>query len=106
MEVLNSLGHGLLEKPYEQALAIELRLSGVPFVQQPRYEVTYKGCAVGCFVPDLVAYERIVVDTKVVDYLGDAEQGQMVNYLRITGLNTGLLLNFRRPRLQWRQVRL
>lgn len=95
-----------MEEPYEQALAVELRLNGVPFVQQPRYEVTYKGSPIGCFVPYLVAYERIVVDTKVIDHLGEVEQGQMINYLRITGLDMGLLLNFRRPSLQWRQVRL
>ena len=106
MEVLNTLGHGLLEKPYEHALTVEFRLKGVPFQQQPRYQVTYKGHEVGCFVPDLIVYERIVVDTKVVEQLGNVERGQMLNYLKITGLDMGLLLNFRHPRLEWRRVSL
>ncbi|MDZ7749793.1 MAG: GxxExxY protein [Halofilum sp. (in: g-proteobacteria)] len=84
MEVLNELGHGLLEKPYERALAVELGCRAIPYRQQPRYAVAYKGQPVGEFVPDLVVFDRIVVDTKVVDRLTDHEIGQVLNYLRIT----------------------
>jgi GxxExxY protein len=51
-----------------------------------------------------VVYDSIVVDTKVVERIGDLECGQMLNYLKITQLNSGLLLNFSRPRLEWRRV--
>jgi len=104
MEVLNTLGHGLLEKPYEEALVVEFRLNRIPHVRQPRYGVQYKGNKIGTFVPDLVVYDSIVVDTKVVERIGDLECGQMLNYLKITQLNSGLLLNFSRPRLEWRRV--
>ena len=104
IEVLNTLGHGLLEKPYENALVVELGLGGIPHVQQPRFNVEYKGVVVGEYVPDLIVYERLVVDTKVVERIGDHELGQMINYLRITGLPVGLILNFRYAKLEWKHV--
>lgn len=64
IEVLNVLGHGLLEKPYENALAVEFRLRGIPFRQQPSFDVVYKGESVGLFVPDLIAYDAVIIDTK------------------------------------------
>jgi GxxExxY protein len=104
MEVLNELGHGLIEKPYENALAIELGLRGIPFRQQPRFDVVYKGVCVSEYVPDLVCYDRLIVDTKVVDGIGNHEIGQILNYLKITGLQVGLLLNFKRAKLEWKRI--
>ncbi|MDZ7828270.1 MAG: GxxExxY protein [Halofilum sp. (in: g-proteobacteria)] len=104
MEVLNQLGHGLLEKPYENALVVELSRQDIDFRQQPRFEVEYKGTKVGEYVPDLVVFDQMIVDAKVVDRLGDQEYGQMLNYLRITNMKVGLLLNFRYARLQWKRV--
>jgi GxxExxY protein len=104
MEVLNELGHGLHEKPYENALVIEFRLRGISCVQQQRYEVLYKGEEVGEYIPDLIAFEKIVVDTKVIEKITDHEIGQMMNYLRITGLRLGYLINFKRAKLEWKRV--
>ena len=73
-------------------------------MQQPHYEVVYKGVKVGEYVPDLIAFGAIVVDTKVVEAITDHELGQMLNYLKITGLKLGLILNFRRPKLEWERV--
>ncbi len=104
MEVLNTLGHGLNEKPYENALAVELRLHGIPFVQQARFDVLYKGVRVGEYIPDLLVGDEIVVDTKSSQAIGDAERGQMVNYLRITRRKVGLILNFGSPKLHWDRI--
>jgi len=104
MEVLNTLGHGLLEKPYENALVVEFCLQEILFEQQPRYEVTYKNVQVGEYVPDLVVYNSVVVDTKVIERIGDHEIGQMINYLKITGFRVGLIVNFKYSRLQWKRV--
>ncbi len=104
MEVLNTLGHGLLEKPYENALVVEFGLRGIPFTQQPRFDVRYKGVRVGEYVPDLIAYGRLVVDAKVIERIGDHELGQMINYLKITDLPVGLILNFRHAKLEWKRV--
>jgi GxxExxY protein len=104
MEVLNELGHGLHEKPYENALVVEFGLSSIPFLQQPHYEVLYKGVNVGEYIPDLIAFGAIVVDAKVVEAITDHERGQMLNYLKITGLKLGLILNFRRAKLEWERI--
>ena len=104
MEVINVLGHGLLEKPYENALAVEFGLRGIAFEQQPKYDVIYKSVHVGVYVPDLIVRGTIVVDTKTIDRIGDHEKGQMLNYLGLTGLRVGLILNFKRARLEWQRV--
>ena len=65
MTVLNTLGPGLLEKPYENALVVEFGLQGILYEQQPRFNVEYKGVVVGEYVPDLIAFDGIVVDTKL-----------------------------------------
>ncbi len=104
MEVLNVVGHGLLEKPYENALAVEFGLRGIPYTQQPRFDVMYKGVRIGEYLPDLIVFDRVVVDTKVIDSITDVQVGQVLNYLKITGLRVGLVLNFKRPKLDWRRV--
>ena len=104
MEVLNTLGHGLLEKPYENALAVELGLKGIPFKQQPRFEVIYKSVRVGEYSPDLIVFDHIVVETKTIDRITDLERGQILNYLKITQLRVGLILNFKRPQLEWERL--
>src|SRR5689334_10455129 len=80
IEVLNALGHGLVEKPYENALVVEFGLQGVPCQQQPSFDILYKGHEVGLFIPDLIAFDAVVVDTKVIDRITDHERGLMLNY--------------------------
>lgn len=104
MEVLNVLGHGLLEKPYENALAVELRMRGIPFTQQPQYDVIYKGEQVGLYIPDIIAFGKVIVELKTIDRIGDHELGQVLNYLKLTGLRVGLILNFKRAKLEWKRV--
>ena len=104
IEVINTLGHGLHEKPYENALGVEFRLKAIPCEQQKRFQVDYKAVAVGEFVPDLIAGQAVIVDTKVIDRITDLERGQMMNYLRITGLKVGLILNFKRAKLEWERI--
>jgi len=103
-EVLNELGHGLLEKPYENALCVEFGIRKIPFNQQLRFDVRYKGVKVSEYVPDLIVSEIVVVDTKVIPRITDHEIGQMLNYLRITGLPVGLILNFKHSKLEWKRV--
>ncbi|MBN2308143.1 MAG: GxxExxY protein [Candidatus Hydrogenedentes bacterium] len=104
MELLNVLGHGFLEEPYENALVVELQLQGIPVQQQPRFEVRYKDVIVGEYVPDLICFDQIIVDTKTIDRITDHEIGQMLNYLKITGLRVGLILNFKHAKLEWKRV--
>jgi GxxExxY protein len=92
------------EKPYENALVVELRLRQIACDQQARFNVMYKTAKVGEYIPDLIADGRIIVDTKVIDRISNHERGQMINYLRITKLPVGLIFNFRYPKLQWERV--
>ena len=104
IEVLNTLGHGLVEKPYENALVVELGLRKIPFRQQPACDVLYKGHKIGLFIPDLIAFDCIVVDTKVIDRITDHERGLMLNYLTITNSRVGVILNFKRAKLEWVRI--
>ena len=104
MDVLNGVGHELHEKIYENALVVEFKLRGISFDQQRRFVVVYKEVQVGEFVPDLITHGAIVVDAKVIDRITDHERGQMLNYLRITTLRVGLILNFKHARLDWERI--
>src|SRR5213594_3697857 len=104
IEVLNTLGHGLVEKPYENALVVEFGLRNISFRQQPLFNVLYKEHKVGLFIPDLIAFDAVVVDTKVIDRITDHERGLMLNYLRITNLRVGVILNFKHRKLEWERI--
>jgi len=65
-----------------------------------------KGQKIGLFIPDLIAFDSLVVDTKVIDQITDHERGLMLNYLRITGLCVGVILNFKHPKLEWQRIAL
>jgi len=106
IEVLNALGHGLVEKPYENGLVIEFLLRKIPFQQQPPFDVVYKGQKIGIFVPDLIAFNSLVVDTKVIEKISDHERGLMLNYLRITGLRVSVIFNFKHSKLEWQRIAL
>ena len=106
IEILNTLGHGLLERPYENALVVEFGLRKIPSRQQPSFDVLYKGQKVGVFVPDLIAFDSVVVDPKMIERITDHERGLVLNYLRITGLRVGPILNFKHRKLEWERIAL
>ena len=93
-KVHNTLGHGFLEKVYENALRIELARQGLEVKQQEPIRVHYDGQVVGEFYADLSVEDRVIVELKAVRSLDKAHEVQLVNYLTATGVNTGLLLNF------------
>ena len=103
-EVLNEVGHGLNEKIYENSLTVLFKQHGVAFDQQRRFPVLFRGVLVGEFIPDLIAFGSVIVDTKVIDHITDHERGQMLNYLRITKLRVGLIVNFKNARLEFERV--
>ncbi|MFN6962147.1 MAG: GxxExxY protein [Pyrinomonadaceae bacterium] len=97
-EVYNSLGPGFLEKVYENALALELRSSGLIVEQQRPIEVFYKSTRVGEYFADIFVDKKVIVELKAVETLLDIHEAQLLNYLKATQIEVGLLLNFgRRP---------
>ena len=91
--VANTLGHGFLEKVYENALAHEIRKAGLSCEQQYAIPVKYDGVLVGDFVADLLVEQKIIVELKALSELNDVHLAQCLNYLRATRLKTCLLLN-------------
>ena len=103
-EVLNEIGHGLHEKIYENSLVVEFGLRDIDYSQQSEYPVLYNTVKVGTYVPDLIAFNTIVVDTKTIDRITNNERGKMLNYLNHTGLRVGLIINFKHAKLEWKRV--
>jgi GxxExxY protein len=103
-EVHNALGCGLLEKVYENALAHELALRKHVVTPQKEFTVTYKDKEVGVYCADLVVDDKVVVEVKSVNDLGDVHRAHVLNYLKVSGMRVGLLLNFARPKLKFERL--
>jgi GxxExxY protein len=104
-KVSNTLGAGFLEKVYENALAHELRQSGLRVEQQFPIPVYYDGVLVGDFFADLLVEAAVLVELKAVEAFDDVHTAQCLNYLRGTDLPLCLLLNFGKPRVQVKRLR-
>ncbi len=94
--VHNELGQGFLEKVYKNALALELREAGIKCDLEVPMSVRYHGCVVGDYVTDMIVEDKIIVEAKAVSELNSVHEVQLVNYLKATGLQVGLLINFGR----------
>jgi GxxExxY protein len=94
--VHSALGYGFLEKVYENALKVELEEGGLGVEQQVGMDVAYRGRVVGEYVADMVVDGKVIVEAKAVSELGKEHEVQLVNYLKATGIEVGLLINFGR----------
>jgi GxxExxY protein len=104
MRVHGGVGRGLREKTYERALVVDLQCEGLSVEQQNTYPVYYRGQLVDEFIPDLVVESSVIVDAKTIEAISDQERGQMLNYLRITGIRVGLIINFKNSSLEWERI--
>jgi GxxExxY protein len=102
MDVYNNLGCGLLESLYVGGLCVELRQARIPFEREKRFTVPYKGVEIGCYIANLVIENRLIVETKAIDLLCVAHSVQLVNYLAISKIDLGLLLNFGPRKLEFK----
>ena len=103
-EVIRELGHGLHAKPYEKALVPEFSRRHIPCEEQQRFPISYKTVQISENVPGLIAFQFVVMDTKVVEGITVHKRGLMLNSLRITGLQVGVILNFKRAKLEWERI--
>ena len=92
--VLDTLGTGLLEKVYENAMCIELEEMGLPFEQQKAMNVIYKGHLVGNYIADIIVDNKIILELKAADELVSENRMQLFNYMRLTKITYGMLINF------------
>ena len=104
MKLLNAIGNGFYEKIYENGLVVDQKKNPVPYDQQANYPIHYEGVEIGRFIPDLIAFNQIIVDTKTIHQITDREKGQMLNYLKVTGLNLGLIINFKHAKLEFERI--
>jgi len=102
--VSNVLGCGFLEKVYERALAIEIARNGREVKCQVPFHILYLGQTVGCYTADLVVDERLIVELKCVDSFCSEHMAQCINYLKASNLRLALLINFQKPRVEWKRV--
>lgn len=93
-KVYNTLGYGFLEKVYENALYIELEGIGFNIKKQEPIKVYYEGKEVGVYFADLVVNDTIIIELKATEYLIEENESQLINYLKATEMEVGLLLNF------------
>jgi GxxExxY protein len=100
LEVHRHLGPGFLESVYEEALAVELSLRGVPFVRQKPFGLSYKGHEIGEGRLDLLIGDELLVELKAVEALAPIHKAQVISYLKATGCHLGLLINFNVPVLK------
>ena len=99
IEVHRMLGPGHLEAAYEEALAIEFRLRGIPFLRQHPIELPYKGHVVGKGRLDFLVCDEVIVDLKSIEAITSVHTAKMISYLRITGRKLALIINFNVKRL-------
>ncbi|HHV77482.1 MAG TPA: GxxExxY protein [Syntrophothermus lipocalidus] len=92
--VHRKLGSGFLEKVYENAMVIELEKLGLKVAQQYPLNVVYDGKVIGEYFADLLVEDKVIVELKAVSELAPIHEVQLVNYLRATGIEVGLLINF------------
>ena len=103
-EVSNVLGAGFLEKVYERALTRELILRGLNVKSQASFPVLYKGQCVGEYLPDLLVENCVLVELKCADRFSNEDLAQCINYLKASGLRLALLVNFQKPKVEWKRI--
>ena len=94
-EVNNTLGPGFLEKVYENALLVELRSCGLKAKNQVPIKVTCKNETAGEYFADIIAEDKVIIEIKTVENLEEIHKAQVLNYLKASGLNVGILVNFK-----------
>jgi len=103
-EVNRVLGPGFLEKVYENALLVELRKRGLKAESQVPVKVFYKENAVGDYIADILVEKMVIVEVKTVEKLDKIHEAQLLNYLKATGIQVGILVNFRHPKAEIKRM--
>jgi GxxExxY protein len=103
-EVMKELGPGFLERVYKNALLIAMKQKGLEVEVERPYEVIFRGRIIGRYYADLVVSQTVIVELKCCDSLIREHQAQLFNYLKVSSLPIGLLVNFRRRKLEWKRL--
>jgi len=101
--VHNILGPGLLEHAYKEALCVELKLSGIPYDRERVFPLEYKGENIGTYFADIVVDDKIILEIKSAQMLHASMEAQIINYLKVSGIEVGYLINFKNGNVEWRR---
>ena len=93
-KVYNELGYGFLEKVYENAMLIQLKNQGLNCLSQHSIEVFYNECRVGFYIADVIVESSVIIEIKAAEALCEEHEAQLINYLKATSIEVGMLLNF------------
>jgi GxxExxY protein len=104
LEVHNELGCGFLEKVYENAMMLLLERERIPAKQQAPTDVYFQGKVIGQYFADILVDNKLILELKTVDVIANIHVAQVLNYLRATGLKLGLILNFGKPRFEYKRL--
>ena len=103
-EVANELGHGFLKSVYRRALVVALRQKGLSVETEVSSQVMFRGQSVGDFCADLIVERQVLVELKAVRAMAPEHQAQVINYLKATGIEVGLLVNFGTPKIEFKRL--
>jgi GxxExxY protein len=103
-EVMNTLGIGFLESVYKNSLVVAMVESGLKVSTDRGFEVIFHGRKVGVFIPDLIVENTVIVELKSCEYLLAEHQAQLINYLAVTDVQVGLLVNFGKRKLEYKRL--
>ena len=104
IDVLNGVGAGFPEDAYGKAMAIEFGERDIAFEQEKAFDLTHRDQVIGQFTTQLIAYDKVIVDCRNVERINHHDRNQMINMLKVSELEVGIVLNFKRPKLEWERV--
>ena len=105
MNVFNELGSGFLEKVYQEALEIEFKEKGIPYIREAHLKISYKGHEIKQdYIADFICYDKIIVELKAVERLNEVHLAQVFNYLKATGFDLAILANFGEKKLNMERL--
>ena len=102
-KVHNALGPGLLEHAYKEALCVELRFNNIPFEREKVFPIEYRNENVGTYFADIVVDDKIILELKSVETFHPTMEAQLINYLKISGIQVGYRINFRDRQVHWKR---
>jgi len=103
-DVMNELGVGFLESVYKNALLIALKEKGLKIEVEKRFQVMFRERKIGLYIADLVVEEKVIIELKCCESLLGEHQAQLINYLKVSSILVGLLVNFRKRKLEYKRV--
>ncbi len=101
---MNELGSGFLESVYKNALYILIKEQGLKIEVEKRFEVIFRGTRIGVYIADLIVEGKVIVELKCCESLLGEHQAQIINYLKVSGMSIGLLVNFGRRKLEYKRL--